>query len=488
MNESGETSYFDSPLELVAPRVEELLANIPGGQPNLLPEAATHDDLKVWFELWAHSEPQLGEESVELFLDDQPVDRRTWNAPIEASDRYVTLPKTLLRDNDGPHRLRYTATVYNGGTDNSAELLITLDTTAPALAANNELIFPFSVRPPESITAAYLANNGDRVEAELPIYRPAAPGDVVVAYWKNPANNTSHEFRSAPLTSNNYEDPVVLAFTGDFLRDTVGDGKREVTYQVEDRAGNSSLESVPQELEVAVIRPPRFAPRPWVAEIEAGTPSEWGELNAENARNGATVLIPSEAVYYDDDRVEVQFGDPGTTNSITVPVPSGAREVLIPKEYIAAYFNKELPVYYTIYLPDDSTRESGHLTLAIKSLSNFILAPQLVSPYSDPVYKSQIPSTGLPLFQRKWSFISTRCLITMTVSGRGTDGASKNLAILEEHPISNSQVNDGVNATAARDFMLALEDNTRFIVKTKVSFDGGQTWFNSTELRPELRP
>src|SRR5207253_1523100 len=114
-----------SPRALPEPRVIGLIEDIPGGEPNLLPEAATHADLKVWFELWGHSNPELGEESVELFFDRESIDTRYWSEPIEASDRFVTLPQQRLRGNDGQHRLSYKVTAYNGESDDSLELVIT---------------------------------------------------------------------------------------------------------------------------------------------------------------------------------------------------------------------------------------------------------------------------------------------------------------------------------------------------------------------------
>jgi hypothetical protein len=481
----------DLNVTMPAPEIIGLLCDVPGGETNLLPVALTHTDLKVWFTVPANSDPTKDTEKVELFVDDgsTPVASREFDQLITDSDRYVELPQQWLRNNDGEHQLRYRVTIYNCAKEWSSDLVMTLDTLAPALAADSTLIFPEQVLPPESLTADYLAGpaNNDQVLATVPDYRNAAPGDVVTATWTNPADGTSAEIRTEPLTHLNYLDPIILPFTGDFIRDR-GDGDREVTYRIEDRALNPSAESAPAKLRVAAIRPPRFAPHPWVVEI-VDDPSDWGELDPEKALTGATVRIPEEAVYFADDRVEVQFGEPGATGSITVPVVGDSRDVAIPKENIAAYLSKTLQVTYVIYLPDGSDEPSSPMTLVVRAFSpTKLLGAQLAPPHSDPAYKSNIPPAGLPVFQRIWPYISTRCLITITVTGTGTDSEAKTETILDAKPVTEAQIKDGVSASVTQGFMLNLKNDTRFRVQTKVSFDNGDTWFPFTLLSPMLKP
>lgn len=53
------------------PEIDELLPDIPGGEPGLLPAALTGDNLKVWFTIPLYSDPVAGEEKYELFVDDK---------------------------------------------------------------------------------------------------------------------------------------------------------------------------------------------------------------------------------------------------------------------------------------------------------------------------------------------------------------------------------------------------------------------------------
>lgn len=108
------TSMFSRTITLPEPEVSGLLPDVPGGEPNLIPETLTHDDLKVWFTVPAHSDPSTAKETVELFVDyvdetSVPLDKREWTAPIQDSDRFVLLAKMWLRNagNEGQHRLSY---------------------------------------------------------------------------------------------------------------------------------------------------------------------------------------------------------------------------------------------------------------------------------------------------------------------------------------------------------------------------------------------
>ncbi|WP_434656368.1 hypothetical protein J3P96_07640 [Pseudomonas sp. R3-56] len=478
MSESANAS--NSPMQLLAPRVEELLEDIPGGQINLLPEASTHADLKVCFELWENSDPRLGEESVELFLDGDPVNSRHWSgAPIEVSDRWVMLPGTQLRGNDGRHQLHYKVTIaLNGESDESAPLTMTLDTSAPELAfINPPIIDPIIVE--DGLSEQYLIDNHGIVAVNVPTYPEPAPGDRIVAAWKNEGNGQQREV-SRTLTEDDYEETQFqLEFDEALIRD-MGDGPRSISYRVFDRAGNESPESDPVSFLVAVLRAPHYVPYPWIAEAE-GSPSQCAQLEPRKALNGATAQIPEDAVYYHDDVVSMQFGEPGTTGAVSVPVPWGQKAVKIPAANIAAMFNKDVPMYYGVKLADGTVKDSETLTVQVEAFNQFP-PPQLELPFTTPVSKAAIPDGGLPVHQKKWLFISEACLVTVKVSGVG-----KSLTVLDKHRVVAAEVNNGVKVKLPRDFMLSLPIGNPFIVETRVSFDDGGKWLVFDTLRPMLR-
>ncbi|PTT99359.1 hypothetical protein DBR45_28365 [Pseudomonas sp. HMWF031] len=463
------------------PFTRVMLEDIDGGQEGLLPTSIQGERLKMEFDYWANTEPSLQyPESVELFWNGNSVEIKTWTAPIAEDDYFIEVPAAWLFD--GEHHVHYLLTLHTGQTEVSETRVLTVDIEPAQLNANSKLEFDTDTVDPD-----YLNDHNDVVKVEVPLHWPRTPGDVVIATWKNPLDGTSEEYRTEPLTRYNYQYPIYLEFDKELILRS-GDGKREVSYRVEDRAGNVSAESVPAELLVAVIRAPRFLPNPWVVEV-GGEPSDYGSLDPEKTLRGATVRIPQEAVYYDDDRLEVLFGEPGGFGSIKVPVVVGTREVSIPKESIAAYLNSTLPVSYLVHLEDGTTESSRSLTLAIAAFPPSRLpGAQLVAPHSDPVYKSRVTSPGLPIFQRTWAYISTQCLITITVTGTGTDDLPKSATILNAQPVTSAQVTEGVLATVPLAFVYTLRNDTRFRVQTQVSFNNGQSWFPFTLLSPMLRP
>lgn len=485
------TPFNETKVDLLPPEVVGVIPPFEGGEENLLPKDAWLRPLRIEFPLWSEPAPTSGRfDRVQLFFGRgaDPVDERRLEGPIDERDLWLEVQPEHLEE--GVYALYYRVLPWNGSTPRQClPIHVTVDKSPPILANDSRLIFPSEVLPPNAITADYLEApaNQDQVLATVPVYRSPAPGDVVIATWKNVADGSSEQMRTAPLTHLNYMNPVTVIFTGDFIRSR-GDGQRQVTYRVEDRAGNPSVESIPVDLMVAAIRPPRYLPHPWVVEI-VDTPSDWGELDPEKTLRGATVRIPAEAVYYKDDRVEVQFGEPGATGSITVPVGADMRDVPIPKESIAAYFNQSLPVTYLIHLPDGSTQSSRPLTLAVRAFPPAkLLGAQLGAPHSDPAYKSNIPTTGLPVFQRTWPYISTQCLITITVTGTGADNQGKTQTILDPRPVTDTQTINGVTAAVPQGFMLSLKNEARFRVQTQVSFNSGKSWFAFTPLSPMLRP
>ncbi|MCP2073944.1 UNVERIFIED_ORG: hypothetical protein J2Y77_003380 [Pseudomonas lini] len=486
MSESTNTSSSDSPKELLAPSVEELLDNIPGGEPNLLPEAATHDDLKVWFELWEHSDPKLGEESVELFLDDNPdpVDRRTWEgADIEPSDQYVTLFQRFLRGNDGRHRLHYKTQGYNHETDTSAVLVITLDTTAPILAVNSQLLIDPDILQ-NGLSEQYLIDHGGVVTVRVPPYTEPNPGDKITAKWLN-ENNGQYEEVIKDLTRDDYEDPIFIDFPEALIR-IVGDGMRSISYHVADRAGNETAESTAVSFQVAVVRAPHYVPHPWIIEAE-GSPAEYADLNPQNVIVGATAKIPDDAVYYNDDIVHMQFGEPGTVGAIPIPVPWGTKQVRVPPANIAAMFQKRVTVYYDLVLADSSNKQSRTLTVAIGSYPVYRFhVPQLESPFTDPVSKASITDAGVPVYQRAWAFISEACLVTITVLGKNAQAQNVSEIVLNEHRVQQAEVTAGIRVRLPKAFMSSLMANQKFTVETKVSFDGGERWTRFDLLTPTL--
>jgi hypothetical protein len=227
---------------------------------------------------------------------------------------------------------------------------MTMDTQAPRLAIDSKLIFPPEVLPPHNkLTARYLEQNGDQVQANLPGYTTPRPWDRITWYWGS-TPGTQEQGGVIELEDQNYSAPVVITVPGDLIRNR-GDGMRYAWYQVHDRAGNPSLRSDPVELDVAATPIPRVLPPVKVKEATGGAAN--GTLDPLKAINGVTVTILSEAVIYDGEGVFVQWAQkdgPGSYRTDT-PITTGSRDYHIPNEKVRYHIGRTLTVDYEVYEP-----------------------------------------------------------------------------------------------------------------------------------------
>lgn len=468
---------------LADPRPVGVLDDIEGGQPHLLHSTALGKAVRVEFPQWDNSEPSIGKpEYVELFWNTKSIERKTYTThPIPPDELYIDVPEDELLERG--HTILYKVTSYTDEDYESLPYTLTIDKTSPELGFSSEpLLDPLIIQ--DGLSAQYLSDHEGVVIAGIPVYSEPAPGDKITAKWCNESSGVFKEV-SKTLTKDDYQDAIQLVFDEALIRD-MGDGTRTLSYSVFDRAGNESAMSSQVSFLVAVLRAPHFVPTPWIKEAE-GEPADYADLNPLKTTMGATALIPEDAVYYDDDIVVLQFGEPGTVGSNCIDVPFGVKEIVIPPANIAAMFGKSVAVYYKLTLPDTSTKKSTELTLQISALSDSRYpVPQLQSPFTDPVSKAAIPSGGVPVHQRAWPYINDTCLITITVAGRDAQGQPVSHPVLTEHRVEEAQVTAGVHVQLPQVFMRSLAINERFSVTTAVSFDEGDGWTTFMQLKPYL--
>ncbi|WP_258198052.1 hypothetical protein [Pseudomonas capeferrum] len=313
---------------LASAHVKALLADIEGGETNLLPFSATQQPLRVEFELWDSSFPSPEEpERLTLYWDDLEIDSKTWTAPISENELFILLPETHLLV-EGTHTLRYRVLLHNGNTAESMPLTITVDRTPPALPDDSSLIFENEVIT-GGVTDAYLQAQDDKLPATVPAYQGIRAGDVLTWYWTTTPGGMD-QVDSWTLTLADTVESLKISFPGEFIRAS-GDGIRYARYTVQDRAGTAAQRSLPMPLQSnATPIPPNF-PAPYLK--ETGSTGSSSTLDPSGALNGATLVIKAEATFEPGDTVEIFWAEPGEHGaySTTLPVSSGSREYAIPK-------------------------------------------------------------------------------------------------------------------------------------------------------------
>jgi len=312
------------------------LANIDGGETNLLARAAWSDPLnplKVKFEPWENSKPSEDDpEQIQIFLGTLEIGKKVWTEPIDTNDLFVAIEADKLQN--GEHKLNYLVTIWSQTTQSSESFTITIDKSPPQLATPSTLIFPSEISPPNSISAAYLDDpaNNNQVVATLPDYTEKKVGDVITWYWDtSPSGQQVVDTKTLVLADLSL--PLQVAYPGDLLRRANGDFY--ASYRVRDRAGNGDdVLANPQLLKVN-IRPP--TPRKYPTVKEASSSNERGVLAPFQGADGVTVVVavtevdPGEEVLVDF----IGAAGPGSVSGVK-PTTAGGLEFAIPPSVVAA--------------------------------------------------------------------------------------------------------------------------------------------------------
>jgi hypothetical protein len=464
------------------PEINGMLDDKPGGEPGLLPVTLTGADLKVWFTIPPYSDPTKGREKYELFVDDETdaIATRYWDTPIDDSERYLELPTTWMRSNDGQHRLFYMTTIYNNSQDLSFDLDITLDNTEPVLSIDNKAIFPSEILPPNKLTDYYLQQNGDQLRVEIPAYVAPRPWDRITWYWQerpgNPAIGGVIE-----LNDTNYDDPVVLMVPGSLIR-AKGDGWRYVRYEVHDRAGNPSRPSEFVEVDVDATPIPRDLPWPSIEKAIGNT--EVQTINPLSVVSGAVVVIPNTAVIYPNEEVWVHWGEEGSVGEYppTHPLPPGSRRYAIPMPSIAAYIGKTIPVSY--YVTDGAGSKFPSVSRQLKVQT----VPSSTFPLLEcdglsggNLSLKNVPDTGARLQLDTWVLMTTDQWIMITMTGiSNATGQESVYEVIPKRQLTALEVTQGIgvggDVKMPKDFLVPLRRNERLTGRVYLSFDGGENW------------
>lgn len=459
-----------------------------GEEINLLARAAWSDPfnpLKVKFELWENSQPsEQDPEQIQIFLGTVEVGKKVWTAPINANDLFVPIPADRLLE--GEHELHYLVTIWSQTTQGSKVFTITIDKNSPLLATDSTLIFPPEVSPPNSITAAYLADpaNNDQVLATLPDYSGKKVGDMITWYWGS--SDTDIEVVDTLTLEIDDITGVLppLTFTGDMIR-TRGDGKRYAHYQVEDRAGNVSLASERIELQVQAAAAPRNLPRPKV--MEASGAGSTVNLDPINARQGVTFEIPKTNDIYPGEKVRVFWGregKPGYYVSDWSELPTD-RLFPVSTAYMPQNMGHSFPVKYQVQLiggGDEQGIDSETLTVQMNMVqSNGLPYASCASP---SVSVSNFPPAGLDVtLELKWFWILPGQYVHIWAKGVSGIQLVAEFQIEPGLMVTEDNVGDTITWKITAEEIAPFKIPSELTLVTVFSFDDKETWMDEDEYR-----
>jgi len=464
---------------LEAPSVGAILDNIPGGQLNLLPASALKASLRVDVPMWFGSSPAPGEpEHLYLFWNSNKVAEKTWTAPVSPGDLFLMIEPRYLSA-AGTYFLHYDVMTHNGAWASSDILMLTI-TSSPVLGGDSgKLLFDAEVVS-GGVTAQYLEAHGDKVEAVVPLYTRVWPGDTLSWYWDEALFDDTW-VDSRTLTEAETSKDIFLTFEGKMIRER-GEGQRFVHYRIVDRAGNNSDHS--RFANVRVVPAPRVLP--WLV-VEGATGTEKDiVLDPFDSEEGATLVIPETVVIKPDERLWVQWGEPGSSGAFRTdsPIVGSTRRYKIPKGEVGVALNigKALPVYYEIVGPAGTSRsEIRQLTVAFDPkrfpLIQFSGIPVVGNSQTLPM--NNFPPHGIDLTLKPWPYMTTEQHISIVFTGRTEEyNDFIERVLVTNRALTPQELVTGIGGTPNLHFTRSSFDSLQpgmCAVSVYVSFDG-VTW------------
>ncbi|EKG31575.1 hypothetical protein [Pseudomonas avellanae] len=456
------------------------------GEQGLLPMEHAYDPLPVQIPAWNYDNVISFKVTLQVYWDANTlVYEKVWPGAdfptLPPDDLRFDLPVRYLLP--GTHVMHYQVTEWTGNVGDSEPRPVTIDLTAPVLAANQgPLKFDTS-----RITFEYLASHDDSVSAIIESYRGGAPGDAVTWYWsRDPfAFGDDDIVSTRPLVAHEISNSVTLVFTGDMIR-ARGDGVRYAFYRLTDRAGNASSYSLPVKLDVAAQPVPRVLPPPRIK--GASGSASYSTLNPLSATNGAIVTIPANADIRPGDLIAVQWAEPGSTGAYRTDQPEAANplEFRIPAGRIPQHFGKTLPVYYEVTEPSvEEPHVSNSHALTVSRMSGFPVV-QCDKVSGGRLALSSIDEGGRALFTLEtWTFMGTDQFVNLEVSALNDDGQQLIVPVLSEYPVpsTGSIMSAGyINKVDLQRFKVGGPVD----IIVGVSFDQKLSWQAFPKLTPTL--
>jgi len=451
------------------PIVEVALPDIEDGETNLLPVSATLRDLKVTFEMWTDSYPELNPETLTLFWDGGYLAEKTWYAPIDPDDLFLMVPQSRL--GEGEHVIYYNVAIFNGENLDSEPLTITIDKTRPLLNLNEQLLFPPDIIS-GGVTDQYLEDNGE-VLAEIPEYREIKPGDILTWFWdRSPSSREEVAYKT--LSADDIGKPLTISFGEDMIRRR-DDGDRYAYYRIEDRAGNPSDYALPVTLKVAATPVSRDYPWPDIDKSQGS--NQLVELVPEAVALGATVIVqdvemkPGEVLW-------VQWGEPGELGAYRTSTPTSGdnHRYAIPSEHIGPHIGAQLPVRYEAVGAGGTFPSQVRLVAVQKLNTDQLPTIRCEGVLGGDLSLKRIPDSGVPLTLETWTLMATTQRVRIDVTGINAASQPVQRTVLNNHAVTAMELINGIKATAPKTFMAELKLDNKFSLKVYVSFDEGKTW------------
>lgn len=472
---------------LIPPTVPKLVPDVEGGRSNTVEFRATYLPLRVEFKQWANSHPEIEDEYLSLYWNDQLVEKKTFSQPIRPEELFIMVPVDKLIE--GPHRLHYEVVIYTDHLATSRPLDIYIDKTPPMLDPDDDRLGLPEYVIREGVTEEYLKANDDELVGTVPPILGAEPGDVVKWFFSDDPVG-QHMVDMMTLTQAHIETrgtqsiskPIELIFPGNFIRQA-GNGVRFVRYEVQDRAGTAPQRALARSLMADPSPPPRELPPPRIKEALGS--DYFSTLDPAKAASGVTFVIPDDADIRPNETVTIFCGEPGTLGgySTSTPITPGAREYLIPRVHIPPHMNSRAELYYQIDKPDVPPSPSHYVT--VRRIEGLPIVQ--CSDIRNGALNLRSMGDHATFTLDDWSFRHTSQYVNAWIEGVDRRNPSVEITL----PIATglkvpTEAGMMVLGTVTKTDLLKLAINYQFRVSVEVSFDDKVSWLPFPDAAAQL--
>lgn len=456
--------------ELAPATVLEVLPDLPGGAPNVVPVAALGQPLTVMLPRWPESGGLAGP-WVRLYWNGALVHEAQLDRNFQDEDLVFSLSGLDL--SHGRRLLSYTVTLGNGSESQGAAAVVTVDRVPPDLGIPlAQLVLPVDLG--SEVTDDYLQTHGDQLSAGVPAYGGQAPGDRIAWYWDR-SLNAYERVGEAPVAE--LEPPMTVSFSGDLIR-ARGDGARFIYYLITDYAGNGAQSGITQ-LAVRATPVPRVLPVPQVTNATGSGASQ--TLKAIQAVGGIEVQIPANAVIKPGEQAALLFGEPGQVGGARLPISAAGALICVAEREVAAHLDNRVAVRYEVVDVQAEVHLSEPLQLTVNDARglNFPTV-QCALVDGSQLSLGRVPGTGAPLTLQPWKMMTDYQRLMVRVTGVDRSGNPLDEAVVEGRQIQAHELASGVGADGDLVIPKALLErlmfNESFTVKGYLSFDGSGNW------------
>ncbi|QXI26916.1 addiction module component [Pseudomonas vanderleydeniana] len=258
----------------------------------LLPISALNAPLQVIFPVWNNPSTR---HHYQLLWNNEPIGESLSIQPGDKPGDTLQLHVPVNALVEGHYQLAFRVT--DSESEQSSESFpraLEIDTTAPGLPSLAPLAFPPEVR--DGLTSEELTEMGDVLPGVVHGYTGFAIGDRVRTFWG------ATEGPEALVGDDDMEPrQVIIEFSRAFL-ESLDDFNGPVHYNVTDRAGNSSQDSVAVNVRLLLNEPVTDLPAPIIEDYVE-------PIDREQAQAGVEVAIPTSAPVQADDRILLHWGN-----------------------------------------------------------------------------------------------------------------------------------------------------------------------------------